>query len=93
MLTDFVHPNLMCDGSQGTTLAHLNVSNNTLGDEGGVLIAQALLYNSGLERCSTPFPVAAIHSSLTSTAVQPRTWPDTMMQSSPAGCSILALAR
>ena len=35
--------------SQGSTLAYLNISSNTLGDEGGVAIAEALQYNSGLE--------------------------------------------
>ena len=34
--------------SQGSSLAELNLSSNTLCDEGGVAIAEALQYNSGL---------------------------------------------
>ena len=36
--------------SHGNILAHLNISNNRLCDEGAVHLASALQYNSGLER-------------------------------------------
>merc|ERR1719324_311502 len=35
--------------SQGTTIEYLNVSSNQLNDEGGRVIAESLLYNSGLQ--------------------------------------------
>lgn len=37
--------------SQGSVLVHLDVSSNRLCDEGAIVLADALQYNSGLETC------------------------------------------